>query len=358
MGTRRGREGRGRPCATPARYRALLVALVVLAAAALVAGVSIGAVTVPPGTVWRVLGDRLHLGGRAADPVAEQIVWDVRVPRALLGFLTGAALAMAGTAIQAVARNPLGDPYILGIVPGASLGAVVVIVLGADVLGGVSLGAAAFCGGLVAFAATFALSRQGGRWPPARLVLAGVAVGYLFSAATFYLQTRAAPNQVQRVLFWSLGSVAGARWDQLGLPAVVLVAAGAWLVVQGRRLNALVLGDDAAAALGLAVGRFQLHLMAVSALLAAVVVTVAGGVGFVGLMVPHIARLLVGADHRRVLPVAAIAGGVFLVGVDVLARVVSRPTEVPLGVVTAAFGSPFLLGLLRAQRPASGSPGA
>lgn len=332
---------------------ALLIGLVVLTLLAMAVAVTLGAVTVPVSTVWRVIGSHLGIGDTAADQIDDQIVWSLRVPRALLGFVVGSGLTVAGTVIQAVVRNPLGDPYLLGIVPGASLGAVIVIVAGSDSAGGLSLGAAAFVGAMAAFATTFTLSRQGGRWPPARLILAGVAVGYLLSSVTFYLQTLATPNQVQRVLFWSLGSVAGARWSDLGLPTVVVAGSTLLLLVQGRRLNALVNGEETAASLGIDVGRFQFQLMAVASLLTGAVVAVAGGIGFVGLMVPHVARMLVGADHRRSLIVGAMMGGVFLLAVDIIARTARRPVELPLGIVTAAVGAPFFLWLLRSQQRAS-----
>jgi iron complex transport system permease protein len=173
--------------------------------ATLVGSVSLGAVTVPVEVVWATVANHLGIPGAVIDPVSDQIVWTVRVPRALLGALVGAGLAVSGVVIQAVVRNPLGDPYLIGIMPGASLGAVIVIVLGASTLGGIGLSGAAFAGAMLAFGVVFLLGRQNGQWPPARLVLAGVAVGYLISSFTFFLQTIATPNQVQRVLFWSLG---------------------------------------------------------------------------------------------------------------------------------------------------------
>lgn len=340
---------RGTPFARPVAFAGLVLGLLGAGVVVVSLAVSVGAVTVPLGTVWASVSDHLGFPGATVDPVEDQIVWDLRVPRALLAMVVGAGLAVSGTVIQAVVRNPLGDPYLLGIVPGASVGAVLVIVLGSSSVAGLSLGAAAFVGALVAFGATFVLSRQGGTWPPARLILAGVAVGYLLSSVTFYLQTLATPNQVQRVLFWSLGSVASARWSDLGVPAAVVVVAMAWLLLQGRRLNALVLGEEAAASLGIDVSRFQFQLMALTSLLTGAVVAVAGGIGFVGLMIPHLVRLLVGADHRRVLVAAALLGGVFLVAVDIAARTVRRPVELPIGILTAAVGAPFFLWLLRSQ---------
>lgn len=311
-------------------------------------GVATGPVGVPFGVVASVVLD--EVGGVSwleFSAIERQIVWDVRLPRVLLGALVGAVLATSGTVIQAVVRNPLGDPYLLGIVPGASLGAVSVIVGVGIGAASVSLSVAAFVGAMVAFVLTFVLGREHGRWPPARLVLSGVAVGYLLSSATFFLQIQATPNQVQRVLFWSLGSVAGADWSDVTLIAPVAGVALAWLLLQGPRLNAMSAGDDLASSLGIAVGRFQLQLMACVALLTGVTVSVVGGIGFVGLMIPHIARLLVGADHRRVLVAGAFIGAVFMVLMDVAARMVLQPTELPISVVTAAVGAPFLLWLLR-----------
>lgn len=337
---------------TNARKRVFLLsggACVVMVVVAAI-GIAVGPVNVPIQTVFSVVLDELGLVTSSdVSAIERQIVWDVRAPRVVLGALVGAALATAGTVIQAVVRNPLGDPYLLGIVPGASLGAVAVIVGIGTAAASVSLGVAAFIGALGAFALTFALGREHGRWPPARLVLAGVAVGYLLSSLTFFLQIRATPNQVQRVLFWSLGSVAGADWSDVALLGPIAALSLGWLLLQGARLNALSAGDDLAAALGIAVGRFQLVLMACVALLTGVTVSLVGGIGFVGLMIPHIARLIVGADHRKVLVAGAFIGAVFMVLVDVAARMVLQPTELPISVVTAAAGAPFLLWLLRSD---------
>lgn len=189
-------------------------------------------------------------------------------------------------------------------------------------------------------------------------MLSGVAVGYLLSAFTFFLQTRASPNELQRVLFWSLGSVAGAEWSDLPTIVAVTVLGAAWLVLSARRLNALVGGEHLAASLGIDVARFQLQLMSVAALVTAAVVAVVGGIGFVGLVIPHVARLLVGADHTRVLVVSVPVGAITLLAADTLARMVLQPTEIPIGIVTAAAGAPFFLWLLSRTGPrAAGGSG-
>jgi iron complex transport system permease protein len=324
----------------------LLVLLVAGVAAVATASIAVGTVPISPGTVWSSIAGHLTGSVPGIGSAEDQIVWSVRLPRTMLGILVGAALAVGGTVIQAVVRNPLGDPYLIGIVPGAGLGAVIVIVLGSGALGGLSITAAAFAGAMAAFIATFALGRQQGRWPATRLVLAGVAMGYLISAFTYFLQTLATPGQLQRVLFWTLGSVSGATWEDLPLLAIIVTAGTVWLVANGRRLNGLASGSELAASLGIDVGRFQLQLMTLVALMTGAVVAVVGGIGFVGLMVPHLARLLVGADHRRVLIVSLLGGAIFLPLADIVARTLLPPTEIPIGIVTAAVGAPFFIWLL------------
>lgn len=314
-----------------------------------VVGVSIGAEPVPFEAVWRVIAGRIGLGPDSATLLEQQIVWELRLPRVLLGLLVGSGLAIAGTVIQAIVRNPLGDPYLVGIVPGATLGALIVIVGGAGVASHLPLSLAAFVGGMLAFVITFLLSRQGGQWPATRLVLSGVAIGDLFTSGTYFLQVMASPSQVQRVLFWTLGSVAGAHWEDVLLPGLTIVAIAAWLLTQGEKLNALSLGTEVAGTLGVDVGRLQFLLMAAVALVTGTLVAVAGGVGFVGLVIPHLARLLVGAENSRVLITGSLLGAGFLVLVDIFARTAIRGAELPLGVFTAAIGGPFLIWLLNAH---------
>lgn len=332
----------------------MLLVLVVLLAVSLVAAVGLGTVTVGPATVWRVVFAHLA-GSPVADPLNDQIVWQLRVPRVLLAAVIGAALSVAGVALQGLVRNPLADPYVLGVSSGASVGAVIVIGAGWTVLAGVTVGAGAFAGALASLVVVFLLAQTGGRLSDTRLILAGVAVGYLATAGTSLVQLRSDPNLVKGILFWLMGSVAGARWSDLGVPAVTMAVCTVWLVLQARGLNALALGDDDAAALGVDVHRLRIGLLVVSSLLTATAVSVAGGVGFVGLMVPHAARLVVGADHRRLLPTSLLAGAVFLVLVDLATRAVDRPNEYPITVFTAALGAPFFLWLLR--RGASGGTG-
>ena len=328
-----------------------MVALVIALLAVALVALFVGSVSLSPWMVLRVFGLELGLVDQGAvDAATVKVVWDLRVPRMLLGAVVGAGLAVAGGAIQVAVRNPLGDPFLLGVLAGGSTGAVFVIVLGSDPTGGLTVSAAAFVGAVLATTLTFLFGRSGTRLPPVRVVLAGVAIAYLFTSLTFYLQTLATPNELRRALFWGLGSVAGATWRDLTLPAAGVLVATIWLLAQARQLNSMLTGDESATSLGVNVARTQVMLLLVASALSAVVVAVAGGIGFVGLVVPHVARMLFGADHRRVLPATVLLGAVFLLVADLIARTIVRPAEIPIGIVTSAIGAPFFLWLLRRVR--------
>lgn len=333
----------GREAALAAVVGGLLVVLVL----AVTVSVSIGTVTVPMSRVWAVVAAHLFGDRAGLAPLDVQIVWDLRIPRALLAAVVGGALAVGGAVLQALVRNPLADPYVLGISSGSSLGAV--LVMGLGVGAGLGVTGGAFVGATAATVAVFVLAQRSGRLTDTRLVLAGVAVGYLAMAGTSLVQLNVDPSSLRGILFWLMGSVAGAQWADLGLPAVVMAGCAAWLLLQARNLNALAAGDDDAVALGVDLWRFRIALLLVSSLLTATTVSVAGAVGFVGLMVPHAVRMVVGADHRRLLPVSLLTGAVFLVLVDLATRVVDRPNEYPITVFTAALGAPFFLWLLRRE---------
>lgn len=251
--------------------------------------------------------------------------------------------------LQALVRNPLADPYLLGISSGASVGAVLALSFAAGVTAGLGVAGAAFGGALASVVLVVGLAQRAGRVAPGRLILAGVAVGYLGAAITSYIQLQVNPTELRGIMFWLLGSVAVASWHDLPAPAAALLLCLLWLLVDGRRLNALTMGETSAAGLGIDVNRLRLGLLAVASLLTATIVSVAGGIGFVGLLVPHAVRLLVGPDHRRVVPVSLLVGAIFLILVDLLSRIVDRPNEMPIGIFTAGLGAPFFLWLLRGQ---------
>ncbi|WP_128981548.1 FecCD family ABC transporter permease [Streptomyces roseicoloratus] len=329
------------------RYATVVAALLLALAAAVVASLALGSVRIPPGQVLDALT------GRAAPSPYRTIVLDVRLPRVLLGAVVGAGLAVVGTVLQALVRNRLADPFLLGISSGASAGAVAVIVLGVG--GGitttVALPAGAFAGSLLALVLVYGLARRGGTMTGPRLVLAGVAVSYVLSALTTLLLVVAGrPEQFQEALFWSLGGLGSARWDSLLLPAAVLAAGTGALLTLARPLDLLLTGEEGATVLGLDTARFRAAVFVLASLVTAVLVAASGAVGFVGLMVPHAARAVVGAPHRRLLPVAALGGAVALVVADLAARTAAAPQDIPVGVLTALIGGPFFLWLMR-RRP-------
>ncbi|NJN19490.1 MAG: iron ABC transporter permease, partial [Oscillochloris sp.] len=302
-----------------------MLGLAVLLLVSITFAVLIGPVPLAPDLVWRVALYQIAPGSVTPDWEAFQqnIIWAIRFPRVLLGGMVGAGLAVVGATMQALVRNPLADPYLLGVSSGASLGAVAVILLGLSWFGISSLAIAAFLGALLAFGAVYLLALQGGRLTTGRLILSGVAVAYVFSALTNFLIYNADDGeQVHGVLFWMLGGLGGARWDYLGLPALVLGFGTLYLTIQARALNVLSVGEETAATLGVDTSRFRRQTFALTSLLTGTLVAVSGGIGFVGLMLPHMLRLLVGADHRRLLPAAALAGAIFLIWVDVLARLI------------------------------------
>ncbi|MEU4733201.1 iron ABC transporter permease [Streptomyces sp. NPDC023588] len=349
------------------RTATVLLVLVCALAASAVAGLALGPVRIAPGRVCDiVLG---ALSGERRTGAFASIVWDVRMPRVLLGAVVGAGLAVSGTVLQALVRNQLADPFLLGASSGASAGAVLVIVFGAGAgagagaasagfAGGVGVPLAAFAGSMGALVAVYAMARRGATFTTGRLILAGVAVQYVLSALTSLVLVLAAhPDQIRSVLFWTLGGLGGARWDELALPATALLVGTVLLVALARPLDLLLAGEEGAHTLGLDTGRFRAAVFVLTSLVIGVLVAYSGAIGFVGLMVPHAARMVVGAGHRALLPVAALGGAVFLLLADLLARTAAAPEEIPVGVVTALVGGPFFLWMLRRSTRIEGVTG-
>ena len=332
--------GNGRRQRSAAALAALPV-LIGLLATAIVVSIGVGAVAVAPGTTIGVIGHRLGFWGQGGwTTVEEVIVWDYRVPRVLLAALVGAVL-------QAVVRNPLADPWVLGVSSGAGLGAVALVLASGTAVAGVPLAGGAAAGSALATTALFVLARRQGRLTPVRLVLAGVALSYLFSAGTSYLVLTSDANKVFGILYFLLGSVAEADRTDLLLPAIALLLGALHVLGRARALDALMTGDETAVALGVSADRVRGEMLLTTSVLTGVAVAVSGGIGFVGLVVPHITRMVVGAGHRRLLPTAVAGGAVFLVLADTVARTVAAPLELPIGVVTALVGAPFFLWLMR-----------
>ncbi len=315
---------------------------------AILIAISVGAVPVPLATVWGILAHHLAPGLITPDWTQgrESIVWDIRFPRTLLAALVGAGLGITGAALQSVTRNPLADPHLLGISSGGAFGAIAALLHTGLFLGLLTVPLMAFGGALVATLLVLAIARVTGSTSADRLVLAGVAVSFIIMAGANVLIFLGDPKATHTVVFWMLGGLGLAQWSHLIYPAAVLLPAGLWLWTQGPNLNAMSLGDETAASLGIPVARFRLSVFVAGALITGVMVAFSGLIGFVGLMMPHLVRLLVGGDNTRVLPLSALLGAIFLVVADTVARVVMAPEDMPIGVVTGLVGGVFFLWLM------------
>ncbi|MFI0717169.1 FecCD family ABC transporter permease [Streptomyces inhibens] len=328
----------------------LVAALGAVLLGSLLCGIGLGAAGVSWAQVVRHLGAGLTGGSISPDEVAAYtIVWELRFPRAVLAAVVGAGLSAIGVAVQALVRNALADPFVLGISSGAAVGANAVLLFGAlSALGIWALSVSAFVSALLAMALVYAAARTAHGLTPLRLVLTGTAMYYGFSAITTLMVFTADRGEAARsAMMWLLGSLSGAGWSSVPIAAAAVAAALAHLLLSAGRLNALAMGDETAAALGVDAGRLRRELFVVAAAVTGAVVAVSGAIGFVGLMVPHVTRMLVGADHRRVLAVAPLLGAVLLVWVDLLSRVLLAPVELPVGVLTAVIGVPCFVLLMR-----------
>lgn len=318
-----------------------------------VSALSIGAVKVPP---LEILG---VLSGQANDSLQEAVIWNIRLPRVLLGLLTGAALAVSGAALQGLFRNPLADPGIIGISNGAALLAAATIVLGSLVFHLIprslipfALPAAAFLGGLITTLLIYRLSWHEGRTVAATLLLAGIAISALTAAITGLFTYLATDEQMRTLVFWTLGSLGGASWTSCWLTALCVIPAIFILSKESRALNAMLLGEAEAGFLGFNPERTKMRVVIASALAVGGSVAFCGVIGFVGLVVPHIVRHLIGPDHRFLIPGSALLGATLLTGADIGARTIVAPAELPIGILTALVGAPFFLWLLLKQRGA------
>lgn len=314
--------------------------------------VSVGAVSIPFATVWRIALSHVTPGWVIPDwsTGRDSIVWQIRFPRVLLAALVGAGLAATGTVLQAVTRNPLADPHLLGISAGGAFGAILALMHTGLFLGTLTVPLMAFVGALAATALVLAVVRVAGASSADRLVLVGVAVSFVIMAGANVLIFLGDPKAAHTVVFWMLGSLGLAEWPHLLWPLMVLVPALAWLWLQAARLNAMALGDETAGTLGLNVARFRLTVFAVAALITGVMVAFSGMIGFVGLMMPHLVRMVCGSDNARVLPASAFAGAVALIWADAAARVVLAPEDLSIGIITGLVGGLFFIWMVARTR--------
>lgn len=311
--------------------------------------VSIGAVSIPLGTVWGVIMEHLGAGtGNGTWSEARSaIVWDIRLPRVLLAALVGAGLSLVGTVLQAVTRNPLADPHLLGISSGAAFGAILALLHTGMFLGLATVPLLAFAGAVGSTLLVLAITSFTQATGADRLVLTGVSVSFIVMALANLLIFLGDPRAAHTVVFWMLGGLGLAQWTHLIWPAIILLCAALWFLTVSGSLNAMTIGDETAATLGIPVSRFRLAVFVVAALVTGVMVAFSGVIGFVGLMVPHIVRLVVGGDNARVLPAAMLAGAILLIWADIVARTIMRPEDMPIGIVTGLIGGVFFVWLLR-----------
>lgn len=314
--------------------------------------VSIGEISIPLDTTAKAVMKRAFGMPFEISRIHEGVIWDYRLSRALVAASAGAALALCGVILQALLRNPLAEPFVLGISAGASTGAVCIMVLGIG-YGVLTLSTGAFLGAVVAFLLVSLLAAGAGGSSD-RIILAGVAGSQLFNALTSYIVTTSAnAEQARGVMFWLLGSLSGVRWPDVYLAAPVALLGFLFCATHARALDAFMFGTDTAAGLGIPVRRVRITLLGVTALMTATVVSIVGCIGFVGLVIPHAARFIAGSGHQRLLPVSAMIGAIFMVAADIVSRIIIPQQILPIGVVTALFGAPaFAFILYRARRAA------
>lgn len=326
----------------------------------IILGIGLGPVSISFSEVYQVMFHRLSgiLTGQVGlvpdiRESTQNIVWFLRAPRVLLGGLIGAALTLSGIGMQAFTKNPLAEPYVLGISSGASFGAVLAMLLGVSVplLGKLSVSMGAFVGALVSILLVYLLAKSRGSVAPIRLILVGVAVSAMFQAFTNYIVYTAPDDAaVREATFWMLGGLGSAQWEDLPLLLCLTPPAFLLMLALSKSLNAMMMGDSSAITLGVNLTVVRNLLIVVTALLTASSVAVSGCIGFVGLVIPHLIRSVVGPDHRKLVPISSLTGAIFLIWVDVAARMIKPPAELPIGILTAFLGAPLFLWMIRVRR--------
>ncbi len=341
-------------------YLIFCAVMVVILFFAFIMATTLGSVNLDESIVGKVI-----VNGIAKKEVYEQtwdestttILWTIRIPRILTAFVVGAGLTLCGILMQVLTKNPLADPYVLGISHGASAGAVSVIMYGyLSFLGGYGTMVGAFLGAVVSIVLAMKIATIRNKVTATQLVLAGIAVSALFGAITNFMiyHTKAGADKVKTATYWMMGSLSGASWERLKYATIAFLICFAMIMLLTRQLDVLLLGDDVASTVGLNTDRLKTIIIIIATLLTGVIVSISGTIGFVGLTIPHITRSVVGTKHRRLVPASVLVGGTFLVIADILSRVTVAPEELPIGVVSAFFGAPFFLYLIRKSNGKAG----
>ena len=325
----------------------------VLLGLTIVLSATLGPAQISPLVVLKILISRLPLVNGLVAPswsIAEDtIVFQIRLPRVLLGILVGAALSVAGATMQGLFKNPMADPYIIGISAGAALGATSAMVFGLNIAGMYTIPLMAFIFAVGAIFLVYNIASVGGKLPVGTLLLAGIAVSLFLSAITSFMMYISG-EKLHGIVFWLMGGLWGRSWDHVWMVLPWVCVGTGVIYIFARDLNVMLLGEEPAQHLGIGVEKLKKIMMVSASLVTASAVAVSGIIGFVGLIIPHIVRILVGPDHRILLPTSALVGGIFLVWADTLARTIIAPTEIPVGIITALFGAPFFIYLLRRRK--------
>ena len=335
------------------RFWLTLLIVVALILVALTVSTTIGAVSVSAPDIAKILVNKIsgsNVFEATWESKTENIIWNIRFPRVIMAFIVGAGLSLCGVLMQALTKNPLADPYVLGISSGASAGAVGVIILGwFSFMGGYSVIFGATLGAAVSICLSLGIASMKGRITSTQLVLAGIATSAFFSAVTNLIiyGFNQGSDKTKMAQYWMVGSLSGATWSTVKYVAIVAAVTVVVISLFAKELDVLLLGDDVAETLGMDTRRTKLLIIVAATVLTGVVVSVSGVIGFVGLVVPHIMRSLVGSGHRRLIPVSILAGGLFTMAADLVSRVIIAPEELPIGVIAAFIGAPFFLYLIR-----------
>ena len=341
------------PLQKRSQYIAFCIIMVVILIAAFLVAIRLGSVEMEFETIWGVLVN--SFAGRSVYEAvwrqsAETIILNIRIPRVLTAFVVGAGLTLCGILMQVLTKNSLADPYVLGISHGASAGAVSVIMYGwLNFLGGYGTMAGAFLGAILSILLALRIATIRNKVTATQLVLAGIAVSALFGALTNFMiyHTKTGSDKVKTATYWMMGSLSGSTWEKLKYATIAFVVCFILIMFLTRQLDVLLLGDDVAATVGVDTGKLKLWIIIIATLLTGIIVSISGTIGFVGLTFPHITRSIVGTKHKRLVPASMLVGGAFLVIADILSRVLVAPEELPIGVVSAFFGAPFFLYLIR-----------
>lgn len=336
-------------------FAAIIIALLAAAILSIVVSVSIGQVSIPFNQscqilIYKLTGLQIGDVSELSSGVFVDVIWQIRLPRVLLAMIAGIGLTLCGTVMQASVQNPLADPYILGISSGASLGATFSIMIGfgtAGILGDMRIAFWAFMGALAAAALVLGLASIGGKMSSVKLVLVGTVINALCNAfSSFIIYFAKNAEGIRSVTFWTMGSLASAQWEKLSLIAMIVMLAVVFFLFQSRVMNTMLMGEETAVTLGVNLNFYRRLYMIVSAVVTGVIVSTCGIIGFVGLIVPHIVRSIVGSDHKRLLPASILFGAIFLIWTDVFARTIILNGELPIGIVTSLLGAPAFMYML------------